>query len=128
MKAALIAAVVAALVGAGASSAAGRWLNGRTIRPHSIPLNRLAQKPPVGISKTQIVDGATVSIAAGGSGSAEADCPNGWTLLGGGGYTSSGVLFESDVASNDQGWQIQVDNSDYVSAASANAEAICGRP
>lgn len=126
MKPAIIAAIVAALVAAGASSASS-LINGRTIRRHSIPLDRLVHRPPAGISKTKIVDGATVSIAAGGSGSAEADCPNGWTVLGGGGYTSSGVLFESDVASNDQGWQIQVDNADYASAASANAEAICGR-
>ena len=128
MKSALIAAIVAALVAAGSSSAASHWLNGRTIRRHSIPLDRLVHQPPAGISKTKVVDGATVTIAAGGSGVAEADCPNGWTLLGGGGYTDSGVLFESDVATNGQGWQIQVDNAGYADAASANAEAICGQP
>ena len=44
MKSAVVAAIVAALVAAGASSAT-IWINGRQIRPHSIPLNRLAHRP-----------------------------------------------------------------------------------
>lgn len=128
MKNAIVAALVAALVGAGAGSAATSLINGHSIRPHSIPLNRLAKVPPAGIRATKIIDGANVTIAGNASGSAQADCPNGWLLLGGGGYTSSGVLFESDVASNGQSWEIQVDNSGFAGAATANAEAICGKP
>lgn len=52
-KSVLTAAVVAAVVAAGSVQAAS-WINGRSIKPHSIPLNRLAHRPvgkqgPVGL-------------------------------------------------------------------------------
>jgi hypothetical protein len=44
MRSAIIAALVAALV-AGGTAGAASYINGRSIRPHSIPLNRLAHRP-----------------------------------------------------------------------------------
>lgn len=45
MKAALIAAVVAAAIAASSAVAATHLIDGRTIRRHSIPLNRLTHVP-----------------------------------------------------------------------------------
>ena len=129
MKNAIVAALVAALVGAGAGSAATTLINGHSIRPHSIPLNRLAKQPAAGITKTKLIEGANVTVAAGAAdGQAEADCPNGWTVLGGGGYASQGILYASDESSNYKGWSIGIDNSDYSAAATINASVICGKP
>ena len=47
MKSAIVAAITAAIVASGAA-AATTWINGHSIRPHSIPLNRLVHKPPAG--------------------------------------------------------------------------------
>ena len=127
MKSAIVAAVVATLVAAGASSAAA-LINGRSIRPHSIPLNRLAHLPAAGISHVRLVEGSNVTVDAGSAtGRAEADCPNGWTVLGGGGYASEGVLYSSDESTNGRGWVVELDNSNFAAAASLSASVICGR-
>lgn len=41
----LLAAIVAAVVASGSTAAATSYVNGRSIRPHSIPLNRLVRLP-----------------------------------------------------------------------------------
>ena len=76
MKSALIAAIVAAVIAAGTASAATAWINGRNIRPYSIPLNRLVSQPvgtqgpagpagPTGATGPQGEKGATENLGVG---------------------------------------------------------------
>ena len=82
MRNALIAAVVAVLVGAGSAMATSR-INGSAIRPHSIPLNRLKGSLPTGFTKVFRSTSGEVTVKAGQYASAAAPCPFG-TPIGGG--------------------------------------------
>jgi hypothetical protein len=83
MRNALIAAIVAALVGSGSAMATNR-IDGSAIRPHSIPLNRLKGNLPTGFSKVAEVHSAPVTVQAGQYASAAAPCPAGSKAIGGG--------------------------------------------
>lgn len=127
MKNAIVSAIVAALVAGATGAAAATMISGRSIRPHSIPLNRLAHLP-AGISNVQLVEGANVTVPAGSStGEASAYCPAGRVVLGGGGYASAGVLYSSDESQNGHGWTVQLDNSAFTDPATLAASVICGK-
>jgi hypothetical protein len=120
MKAAIIAALTAAIVSAGTATAAARWINGSQIRPRSIPLNRLVHTPrgtrgvagaegpqgPQGIqgpqgvqgragafdpSRVAYADSGQVSVAPSATGSATAPCSVGTKAVGGGFIIAHGV-------------------------------------
>jgi hypothetical protein len=118
MKSAIIAAVVAALVSAGAGAAATNYISGSHIAPHSISTNKLTtaamkslrgQRGPRGYSgaigftgatgatgapggfdpsKLQYITGPAVALAPGTSGSAYAYCPAGTAAISGGFFSS----------------------------------------
>lgn len=124
MRNTITAAVVAALVAAGASSAATSMISGHAIRPHSIPLNRLARLPHL---QTQQVD-AEATVAAGAAWTtATATCPKGWRLTGGGGETDEGILYSSDAANTGQAWTVAADNTGQPTSGGLTATAICTR-
>lgn len=84
MRSALIAAIVAALVAGGGTAAASSWLNGRHIRPHSIPLNRLATMPSSSLSSLTRVAGSEYVVQPGVTGFALAKCTKGELAVSGG--------------------------------------------
>ena len=84
MRSAVIAAIVAALVGGGGTAVASSWLNGRHIRPHTIPLNRLTRMPASTLSNVSRVTGDEYVVQPGTTGFALADCPKGELAISGG--------------------------------------------
>jgi hypothetical protein len=88
MKSALIAAVVAVLVGSG-SAMATNWINGSAIRPHSIPLNRLKGNLPTGFTKVFERTSKPVTVKPGQYASAAAPCPFATPIAGGFGYAAN---------------------------------------
>lgn len=84
MRSALIAAIVAGLVAGGGTAAASSWLNGRHIRPHSIPLNRLTTMPSSSLSSLTRVAGSEYVVQPGVTGFALANCPKGELAVSGG--------------------------------------------
>ena len=137
MKSAVIAAVVAALV-ASATAAGSSWINGRSIRPHSIPPNRLAGHLPRGprghaglidLSKLSENSAAGVSVAAGSNGYVTARCPTGSKAVGGGFYVAQGndgavQAMGSYPTSDLSGWSTFIQNNASTSA-SISAWAVC---
>jgi hypothetical protein len=110
MKSAIIAAIVAALVSSGGTYAAVQ-VNGHSIRPHSIPLNRLA-----GSLLTRASTGY-VDIPAGQAGAATATCPSGSQAFAGGfrinpgvNYTGQLVPLASWPTLNETGWTFSLWN------------------
>lgn len=144
MRTALIAAIVAAVVASG-SAMATTWINGRMIRPHSIPPNRLTQIPrgPRGAQGQQGVAGtfdpskvtvatASASIAGGNEGGANATCPAGAVALGGGGLTSGienlqGSWPDLTGPSYPTGWQVLYGNTGS-GPVTVTAFAVCAAP
>lgn len=142
MRNALIAAVVAALVASG-SAMATRWISGRMIRPHSIPLNRLAGHLPRGPRGPQGVAGtfdpskvtvatASSQVPAGDEGGATANCPAGAVALGGGGLTSGienlqGSSPHLSGSSYPTGWEVLYGNSGS-GPITVSAYAVCAAP
>jgi hypothetical protein len=138
VKSAIIAAVVAAVV-APSTVVATSWINGRNIRPHSIPLNRLTAIPrgKRGVSgtfdpsKVKIVLSPVNVAYAGGYGGAEADCPKGDVATGGGGTTGdSRYLTDSYPVSSSghpTGWSILVANVG-IGPVNVQAVAVCAAP
>lgn len=88
MKNALIAAVVAALVGSGSAMATSR-IDGSAIRPHSIPLNRLKGSLPTGFTKLFERTSGPVTVQPGQDASAAAPCPFATPIAGGFGEATS---------------------------------------
>lgn len=74
-----------------------------------------------------IVQGPTVSVPAGGIGSADAYCPAGQKITGGGFFVSIAVPASSGPAapSPTTGWRTVINNSDNPIAVSGYAFAIC---
>lgn len=129
MKSALIAAVVAALVASGSTYAAVR-INGHSIRPHSIPLNRLTTLPKLRLVR---VIGAPVTVPERSSGFATANCPSGQAAIGGGFVAVSVMDSTSPVvglASYPQpdltGWGEEIRN-DGALPSQIQAYAVCAR-
>lgn len=88
LRSAIVAAVVAALVAGGSSAVAASYISGRMIRPHSIPLNRLASKPAAGgrfLHLTYVAGPETVA-QPGGSGYSQAVCPGRGSVAVSGGF------------------------------------------
>lgn len=91
MKTTVIAVVVAVLVASGTATASS-WVNGRSIRPDSlpvdrlegrIPLRRLAKMPSPHLTFTRVV-GSQYSISPQQTGFAPAMCPKGQQAIAGG--------------------------------------------
>ncbi|MGF9756522.1 hypothetical protein AAII07_15070 [Microvirga sp. 0TCS3.31] len=74
-----------------------------------------------------IVQGPTVSVAAGAIGYADAYCPVGKKVTGGGFFASIAVPASSGPAapSPTTGWRTVINNSDNVIAVDVNAWAVC---
>jgi hypothetical protein len=155
MKSAIIAAVVAATVAAGTAGAT-TWISGRSIRPHSIPLNRLhgtlpkgpqgpagpqgqqgtqgAQGAPglVDLSKLSLVDSGAVTVVSGTTNTAVASCPSGDKVTGGGfiivhGNDDGLDAYASGPNSALTVWSTTVANSSSFNA-SIRAYAVCVSP
>lgn len=84
LRAAIVAAVVAALVAGGGGAFAASYISGRSIRPHSIPLNRLSELPPAGLENVSRVTGREYVVQPSLTGYAEATCPRGEIAVSGG--------------------------------------------
>jgi hypothetical protein len=84
VRSAVVAALVAALVGSGGAAVASSWLDGRQIRPHTIPLNRLTRMPASTLSNVSRVSGEEYVVQPGTTGFALADCPKGELAISGG--------------------------------------------
>lgn len=83
MKNAIVAAAVAALVAGSGTAAASSWLNGHRIKPHSIPLNRLAANPG-SLPQVTRVQGQEYVVQPSTTGFAQAICPRGQIAISGG--------------------------------------------
>lgn len=83
MKNAVVAALVAALVGSGSAVAASQ-INGHSIRPHSIPLNRLASTPARPPLRIDYSTGQEYVVQPGSTGFGLAPCPRGQMAVSGG--------------------------------------------
>jgi hypothetical protein len=128
MRSAIIAAIVAALVSSGGTYAAVR-INGRAIRPHSIPLNRLAAKLPAGAPGPQGTQGAqgpqgltdavspsaidyvqssTPVVTGGDPTPAAAYCPGGEMAIAGGYSMLDGVALDDYITPAHTGWEVLI--------------------
>jgi hypothetical protein len=83
MRNAIVAAVVATLVG-GSSAVAASQISGRSIRPHSIPLNRLVHMPAAAPLLATRVTGEEYVVQPGDTGYGIAQCPRGQAAISGG--------------------------------------------
>jgi hypothetical protein len=141
MKSALIAAVVAAAVGPG-SAMATTWINGHSIRPHSIPLNRLMSIPhgkrgprgPAGLidfSKVSVVNsGPGQGVPPGQVGTIRANCPAGSKAIAGGYLVTQGndgriEQFASVPSADLSAWITIIDNTSPTTTATISADAVC---
>jgi hypothetical protein len=156
VKSAIVAAIVAAVVGS-STAAATSWINGRSIRPHSIPLNRLVAIPrgkrgrqgrqgPQGAqglqgsqgvagtfdpSKVSVVVGSS-QVPGGDEGGATANCPAGAVAVGGGGLTSGienlqGSWPDLTGPSYPTGWMVLYGNTGS-GTITVSAYAVCAAP
>jgi hypothetical protein len=136
MRAAIIAAVTAAIVSAGAATAAHRWINGATIRPHSIPANRLSSKAAAQLQaldpkRLRYVDSGQASVPSGATSSATAYCSGGAKAVGGGFIIAHGVESGIDAhgsapVPDGSGWRTVVVNSS-IATAYVEAFAVCAK-
>jgi hypothetical protein len=143
MKAAIIAAFTAAIISAGAATAAANWINGASIRPGSIPANRLtagaiaqlhgARGARGAFDPTRIsyVDSGQASVAPGATQAVAASCPAGAKAVGGGFLIAHGVESGVDAhgsapTTDGAGWAVAVVNSS-VATAYIEAYAVCAR-
>lgn len=120
MKNAIVAAVVAALVASGATLAATSRINGRMIRPHSIPANRLtaaAVTSLIAVPSLVTASGTIPNAPAGTVGTPTAitaQCPAGSVAIAGGYRLTNpannpAYILQSDGVTQDgTGWQIDV--------------------
>lgn len=120
MKAVIVAALVAAAVSAGGSFAGTKYIDGHTIRPRSVPLNRLIGLPR---GDTKVVH-VTAVLGAYASGSVAVTCPSGWKLLTGG-FIGDGSQVTASYP-NSGGWEVLAkDQTGFFS--SYTSYAMCGR-
>lgn len=131
MRNVLTAAIVAAIVAAGSASAA-TLISGRSIRPGSIPLDRLS---PAAIAKLGgsfnaaslvRVAGPKTTVAPATPGAAIAMCPKGTVAVGGGGGSDYADLDSSEPSGSRQ-WSATFYNYDQTLTATAQAFAICAK-
>jgi hypothetical protein len=112
MRSALVAAVVATLVSGGGGALAASYISGRSIRPHSIPLNRLAKLPAAKGCQLHLayVVGQEYVVQPGSTGFGLALCPRGEVAVSGGFAieaevnASQVVGLTSEPMSADAGW------------------------
>jgi hypothetical protein len=141
MKAAIIAAVTAAIISAGAGAAAATWISGASIKPHSIPANRLTARAIAQLhgargargafdpNRISYVDSGQVSVPPGATASATANCSGGAKAVGGGFIIAHGVESGVDAhgsapVGDGSAWRTAVVNSS-VATAYIEAYAVC---
>jgi hypothetical protein len=129
MRVVIASALTAVVVGAGTSIAATKYIDGHTIRPHSLPLNRLVghlPRGPKGDVEQTMLTSASGALGPSASGSVTARCPKGWKVLGGGFSMNGAEVTESAPIPEIQGWEVMaVDKTGASSFYSAHA--LCGK-